>query len=535
MDNFVEIRQVARTLARRWWILLAGAILAGVIGFWISSMETPVYASTTTVYIGRSIQSTNLERTDLQLGAQLALTYAELILRKPVLKGAVNALKLSGSWQDLRKRVQVTPVENTQLIEIRVKAGSPVEAQMTADEIARQLILVGPMSSGDGTTTDTREFAQQRLDRLQRNIETAESQLDLLENQMSITIGTQPDEVAKLQLQAKALETVINEWDGTYANLLSYLNTEPSANHVAIVETAESNPTPILPRTRLNTLIAVVVGLILAIGFVFLIEYVDDRLKPTDVVSEILGIATLGGISQIKGRTIQDKLILRQDLFSPASEDYRLLRNKIQVLCAEWPRRIIMFTSPTPGELKSVTVANLGIVLAQGGFRVIIVDANMRQPEQHVLFQLPMRRGLTDLLYEPEPEIDNFLQDTSVKGLRILSVGDLQPSHPSELLGSARMGLLLDRLAEQTDIVLCDSAHAVAIADALMLSPQVDGVMLVVEMGKTRRETAEQAVQNLRQAEANLLGTILSPMPSNKTATMRSKAPIVVGGASSTV
>jgi capsular exopolysaccharide synthesis family protein len=534
MDNFVELRQVMAILQRRWWILPIGAIVAALIGYSISLLQTPVYAATTTIYVGRSIQSSNLERIDLQLGAQLALTYADQVRRKPILQGAMDALQLEGTWQGLRNRVQVSPVENTQLLEIRVNAGSPEEAQMTADEIARQLILTGPISSGDDIDA-ARRFAQERLNRLQTNIETAQRQLDDLDAKMVMIISTAIDEVPDLQLQVQTLEALIADWDGTYANLLSFINTEPSANHLAIVETAEVNPAPVYPRVELNIVLAVVVGLFLSVGLAFVLDYLDDTLKPTDVVSDLLGLTTLGSISQIRGKTLQDKLILRQDLFSPASEDYRLLRNKLQVMCADWPRRIIMFTSPVPGELKSVTVANLGIVLAQGGFRVIIVDADMRQPVQHALFQLPIRHGLTDLLYAPKVDVTNQLQDTDVAGLQVLAVGTLPPPHPSELLGSARMGELLNRLSEQADIVLCDSAYAVAIADALVLSAQVDGVVLVVEMGKTRRGIAEQAVQNLRQAGANLLGTILSPLPADKVATTKSKTVLVPGSVSSPV
>jgi capsular exopolysaccharide synthesis family protein len=535
MDNFVEVRQVLAILLRRWWILLIGALIAGVIGYSVSLLQTPVYAATTAIYVGRSIQSSNIERIDLQVGAQLVPTYADLVRRRPVLKGAFDTLQLEGSWRELRNRVQVSSVENTQLLEIRVTADSPEEAQMTADEIARQLILVGPISSSDETVRETREFAQQRLDKLQANIEAAERQIDDLEAKMAMLISSALDQVPQLQLEVQTLEALIADWDSTYANLLAFLNTESSANQLAIVEPAEANPTPIQPRVRLNTLIAVLVGLALSTGLVFLLEYLDDTIKPGDAISEILGIATLGSISRIKGKTAQEKLIFRQDLFSPASEDYRLLRNKIQVMCADWPRKIIMVTSPTPGELKSITVANLGVVLAQGGFRVIIVDADMRQPVQHELFQLPIRRGLTDLLYDPELELNSQLQATKVSGLSVLAVGTLPPPHPSESLGSTHMGELLNQVAEQADIVLCDSAHAVAIADAMVLSGQVDGVLLVVEMGKTRRVTAEQAVQNLRQAGANLLGTILSPLPADKMTTIKLKMPEISGSLSRTV
>lgn len=529
MNDFVELRQILAILLRRWWILLAGTLLAAVLGYWISSVQTPVYAASTTIYVGRSIQSSDLERIDLQLGAQLAFTYADLVRRKPVLQGTVTALQLDNSWQNLRDRVTVSPIENTQLLEIRVTAGSAEEAQMTADEIARQLIQIGPMSSLNDKASETRQFAEKRLSQMQANIEAAQRKLDELEARMATLVAISIDDVPALQAEANTLEMLIADWDNTYAGLLSYLNAEPATNHLAIVETAEASRTPIRPRVRLNTLLAGMIGLFLSMGLVFALEYFDETIKPTDAVTDILDLATLGSISRIKGKTIQEKLIVRQDLFSPASEDYRLLRNKIQVMCADWPRKVIMVTSPAPGEMKSITVANMGIVLAQAGNRVIIVDADLRQPMQHTLFQFPNHRGLTDLLSDPNLELTGELEKTAVPNLRVLSVGGLLPPHPSELLGSERIGKLLDRLAEQADIVLCDSAYAVAIADALVLSSHVDGVVLVVEIGKTRRSTAEQAVYNLRQVGANLMGSVLSPLPADRVATTNLKTSVAPG------
>lgn len=529
MNDFVELRHVLNTLLRRWWIVAAGAIIAGILGYWTSTIQTPVYRATTTVYVGRSIKSSNLERIDLQLAAQLALTYADLVRRKPVLKGAIDALQLDGTWQQLRERVQVAPVENTQLLEISVTADSPEEAQRTADEIARQLLLIGPISAQGERAEESRQFAQQRLEQLQINIESAQRRLDELEARMAGLVTNSVAQASQLQTEVQTLELLIADWDSTYASLLNYLNSESSTNHLSIVESAEANPTPILPRVRLNTLVAIVVGLFLSIGLAFLLEYLDETLKPTDAVGDILNVITLGTVSQIKGKTIQDKLIFRQDLFSPASEDYRLLRNKIHVMCADWPRKIIMVTSPTPSELKSITAANLGIVLAQAGLQVIIVDANLRQPVQHLLFEAPIRPGLTDLLYEPRLEIDGELNNTELKNLRVLSVGGLRPPHPSELLGSERMGELLDYLAKQADIVLVDSAHAAAIADTLVLANHVDGVVLAIEVGKTRRSMAQQAVDNLRQVEANLMGIVLSPVPSDRVATTTPKTSVITG------
>ena len=525
MDNFIELRQVIRILLRRWWLLVIGAVLAGAIGYYVSLIQTPVYEAATTMIVGRSTTAVNLERSDIQLSQQLAITYADFVRRRPVLKGAIDALGLSDSWQELRNQVQVKAVEGTQLFEIHVNADSPTKAKMIADEIAQQLILLGPAAS-QTQQEETKQFVEQRLQTLQDKIETGQRRLATLETQTVAISAGSISQLTKVQADIRELEALLTEWDDTYARLLAFVNTELPVNHLAVVEPAEASLKPIRPRVQLNLLVAVLVGLCLAGGLSFLLEHLDDRLKSPSDVSQFLGLVTLGGVSRIKGKSIQDRLIFRQDVFSPASEDYRLLRNKIQVMSADWPHRIIMVTSPIPSEMKSMVVANLGIVLAQAGHKVIIVDANLRQPVQHVIFQIPNRHGLAELLYSPKLEFDVHLQKTEVGNLQVLTVGALPPSYPSEILGSMYMGDLLRRLAQHADIVLCDSAQATTIADAAVLSGQVDGVVLVLEAGKTRRGVAEQAVDNLQQAGAHLLGVVLSPLAANKRTVTRFKAPI---------
>lgn len=525
MDNFIELRQVIRILLRRWWLLVIGAVLAGTIGYYVSLIQTPVYEAATTMIVGRSTTAVNLERSDIQLSQQLAITYADFVRRRPVLKGAIDVLGLSDSWQELRNQVQVKAVEGTQLFEILVNADSPTKAKMIADEIAQQLILLGPAAS-QTQQEETKQFVEQRLQTLQDKIETGQRRLATLETQTVAISAGSISQLTQVQADIRELEALLTEWDDTYARLLAFVNTELPVNHLAVVEPAEASLKPIRPRVQLNLLVAVLVGLCLAGGLSFLLEHLDDRLRSPSDVSQFLGLVTLGGVSRIKGKSIQDRLILRQDVFSPASEDYRLLRNKIQVMSADWPHRIIMVTSPMPSEVKSMVVANLGIVLAQAGHKVIIVDANLRQPVQHVIFQIPNRHGLAELLYSPKLEFDGHLQKTEVGNLQVLTVGALPPSYPSEILGSMYMGDLLRRLAQHADIVLCDSAQATTIADAAVLSGQVDGVVLVLEAGKTRRGIAEQAVDNLQQAGAHLLGVVLSPLAANKRTVTRFKAPI---------
>jgi capsular exopolysaccharide synthesis family protein len=168
-----------------------------------------------------------------------------------------------------------------------------------------------------------------------------------------------------------------------------------------------------------------------------------------------------------------------------------------------------MVTSSTPQEGKSVTAANLGVVMAQSGLKTILVDADLRRPVQHQIFQVPNLAGLTNLLCSPELEINDHLRNTNVENLHLITCGVLPPN-PSELLGSQRMRQLLTSLSQMADVVILDSPPVVAVTDAAVLSNRVDGVVLVAFAGQTRRDVARQAVLNLQQAGANLLGGVLN-------------------------
>jgi non-specific protein-tyrosine kinase len=290
---------------------------------------------------------------------------------------------------------------------------------------------------------------------------------------------------------------------------LIFVESEKSPNYLAVIEPAQGGSSPIRPKIWQNTGLAAAVGFLLALGLIFLLEYLDDSIKSKRDMSDVLGLTPLGAISRIKGKEYPDKLIATNDLFAPEGEAFRIVRSNIQFAAVDRPIKTIMVTSPTPGEGKSVTVANLGVVMAQAGHRTVIVDADLRRPVQHKIFQIPTPGGLTDLLCSPESEPTSYLRTTGLENLYVITSGALPPN-PSELLGSHRMEQVLNRLSELADIIIFDSPPTLLVADAVVLSNRLDGVVLVIQAGATRFGAARQAILNLQQAEANLLGGILN-------------------------
>mgnify|MGYP001289129090 CR=1 FL=1 len=507
MNDSIDLRQYFHLALKWWWLIILLAVAGAASAYIFSRRQEPVYQATATIMVGQSIQSTQLDTRDIYISQQLAQTYANIARRQPVLQSVVEALQLPDNWQTLRSRVTVNPVRDTQLLEITVEAGSPDEALVTADEVASQLIKLSPTALENQTQSKNQEFIRQRLDSLKGKIQAGQARLETLNQAMSGSLSAQ--QVQDLQEEINNLEQLVAGWENNYTQLLVLVEKEKSPNYLAVIEPAQTSGRPVRPKTMQNTLLGGVVGLLLALGIIFLLEYLDDTLKsPVDLEQQV-GVTALGAIGRIKGKSYQDKLVTAHDLFSPQAEAYRMLRSNIQFMAIDEPVRAIMVTSPTPSEGKSTTVANLGVVMAQTGLKTIIIDADLRKPVQHDIFQVGNMAGLTDLLRTPEARPGSYLRQTTIENLRLMTSGKLPPN-PSEMLGSRRMQQLVSDLLAEADVILFDSPPVLAVADAPVLASHLDGVVLVTEAGATRRDAARQAVANLQHAGATILGAVVN-------------------------
>lgn len=207
-------------------------------------------------------------------------------------------------------------------------------------------------------------------------------------------------------------------------------------------------------------------------------------------------------------------LVTITDPRSPASEAYRTLRTNLSFYNLDAPLRTLVVTSPTSGTGKSETVANLAVTMAQSGRRTILVDCDLRRPNLHELFGLPSEPGLTNMVLENIA--DPPLQKTSVDNLWLLSCG-AKPPNPADLLGASRMDQIIAQLAGQADFVLFDAPPVLAASDAAILGVKVDGLLLVIQAGKTRRDHSERARELLEKASVRIVGATLTNAPKDST------------------
>jgi non-specific protein-tyrosine kinase len=203
----------------------------------------------------------------------------------------------------------------------------------------------------------------------------------------------------------------------------------------------------------------------------------------------------------------KETLITLADPRSPLAEAYRTLRTNLMFSSLDRPITTLLVTSPVFEEGKSLTLANLAVTMAQGGRSTILVDCDLRRPHQHDLFGLSAEPGLTTMILENREEPP--LAPTGVENLWLLPAGPLPPN-PADLLSSRRMESVISNLKSRADIVLFDAPPVIAVTDAALLASKLDGVLLVMSAGHTRREHAQRAKELLEKINVRVVGAVLT-------------------------
>lgn len=281
--------------------------------------------------------------------------------------------------------------------------------------------------------------------------------------------------------------------------------------NVQIIDKAEVPTTPVKPRPFLNMSIAGTLGMIIGMLLVFLIEYMDNTIRTASDVDKYLGFSVIGTVPKSKNK----ELIIYNNLKSPVSEAYRTLRTNIQFSSIDKIIKTMVITSSGPGEGKSTIISNLAISMALTEKKVLLIDADLRKPRMHHIFNMDNSYGLTTVLVESMDYKDS-IRLTDIKGLDLLTSGPVPPN-PVELLGSNKMKKLLETVAGEYDIVLLDTPPVGILTDAAVVSSKCDGVLLVCATGQTIIKAALTSKEHLQKVNANILGVVLNKVPINKT------------------
>lgn len=208
-----------------------------------------------------------------------------------------------------------------------------------------------------------------------------------------------------------------------------------------------------------------------------------------------------------------NSLLVHEKPKSPISEAYRVLRTNLQYSSVDKSLQVLAVTSSGPNEGKSTTISNLAITFAQSGSKVLLVDADLRKPTVHKLYNFTNQLGLVNILVKKEP-LGNCIHDTVIENLYVMTSGPIPPN-PSELIQSERMHKFLNEVKELFDIILIDTPPVGSVTDAAVLSPMIDGILLVAASGQVKIDEIVRSKELLEKVNANILGVVLNKLDKN--------------------
>jgi succinoglycan biosynthesis transport protein ExoP len=277
-------------------------------------------------------------------------------------------------------------------------------------------------------------------------------------------------------------------------------------NNVHVLDRAEAPGAPFSPNARRDWFTALMAGLLVALGLAFGIEYLDDTVKTPDDVTDRLRLPLLGLVPSVRGKRVP---LLSEAVPHDFGEAFRSLRTSLVFTSGSEGPRVVAVTSSQPLEGKTTTACNLGMVLALGGSRVLLVDADLRRPGLHTVIGAQNETGLSHLLVG-QARVRDAVQKTSEPNLFVISAGRIPPN-PSELLASERMSALLSNLRTGPfDWVIIDTPPVLAVTDAVIVARAVSGVVFVIGSEMTRRVHAERAIETLSGGKPTSIGAVLN-------------------------
>jgi non-specific protein-tyrosine kinase len=502
----MEIRKYLSLVFNWWWLIILATLITGSVTYLVSKSTAPVYSATTRLLIDESSGGGANDYVAILTEQKQATTLAQLVEARPVLEETIRRLNLPFSTNVLAGNISVSAPTDTQILIIRAEDIDRERVAEIANTIAEVFV--------EQNVEIRKKTPQQTIDNTQATIDEKFIEFEELQTEIaSLEALTEPENVAKLSslnAQSTAIELEINNLaEQQRANRAELARA--SNNNLIQFEEAIAPNAPIRPSVGRNTVLGLVVGAMLAVGMIFLIDYLDDTVKSPDDIQEDTGLSTLGIIALIQGKEAADKLVTLAAPRAPISEAFRVLRTNLGFSAIDSGLRSMLITSSSPGEGKSTVVGNLGVVMAQTGKRVIVVDADLRLPTQHKVFGTPNNQGLTTALLDTETPVSQHLQNTRVPGLRIMTSGPLPPN-PAELLNSQRMIHIIEELKQECDLVIFDTPPILTVTDAAILGRQVDGCTLVAEVGKTNRSAVIRAIEGLLKADANVFGVVLNKL-----------------------
>lgn len=459
MEESLDLKGYWRILVKRWWIVAlcvsVGVGSAGLLVFLEGRSRVPEYQATAKLLLQGGQIAVVGQREDSEASNQVAQYYDDLVKTRPFLERVSNELGLDQGLDALSDKIEV--IRPSTLIQIRVRDRNPVSAAQIANSTARTLIV------------DLRDRQLGHIAQFQGAL-----------NQYGIT--QDPSIIA-----------------AQFAGLTSLSMSEEAL--------PPTTPTNIGTRVELTFVLGAILGLLAAGLLIFVLEQLDDRIKSPVELKELTGLPTLATVVRVRKVDLPKMLNFSdQDQLRGLTESYKFLSTNLDFAANN--ARSLLVTSSKPGEGKTTTAINFAISMAKEGKSIILVDADLRKPNLHHLFDMESLNGLTNLLLG-KASLEEVLQPTSIPGLSLICAGPLPPD-PTALLRGSGTKKLIALLQERVDLVVFDSPPLLLVTDPMLMAGQVDAVLLVVDSHTTGRSVIIQSVETLKKAKPAFVGFVLN-------------------------
>jgi capsular exopolysaccharide synthesis family protein len=511
---------LAQLLLRRWWLLVLFSVAGLGIAYEVAAKTPPRYLATVSLQLNPSGRSPFLpyasDNTTIGVSpvTGVAASYREVLKSRAFGEVVVNQLQLKIPPESIGDAVTTALVPNTNIMKLNVVWDNPSDAQQLAKSVAEIFIVENQRRQ------QTQPGTQAQLSNLEQSASDIQDRLGpLLQQEQRLNDAAANGDLSHFT-ELAGIEDRLSALETSHANLLVEISRIRASFDTAVVIDGPTNAFPVdttpLPQALIFGLAG---GLGLALGLILVLEYLADAVRTRRDVVQVLGVPPLARVRHANTRRWRKSpwgrdLVMLQTSPSLAAEAFRSLRASLSLAIPAQSVNSLVVTSAGPREGKTFVACNLAIALAQSGRRVLLVDADLRRPSVHTWFGVANQRGFADVLAEEggrpgkSAELAGMIA-SGIENLWLLPAGNAQ-TNPGELLGSAALPRVIDRLEHRWDSIIFDSAPVGPVSDTLLLAHQAGGSVLVARCGRTRRTTLQGARAALAATGRPVLGIVLN-------------------------
>lgn len=451
---------------------------------------------------------------DSSSGATHSLTSANLIeLNQSLAAARATRIQAEGRWEQARATpsMSLPDVLANPAIQQMTQKRAELEAQYQEDlqhRLPDHPVVKQELAALNALDRQTSALAGAIRNSIKNQYRTAQSQESQLEQTVNRLKGATLSEQS-LGIRYNILKREVDTNRELYNGLLQrYKEVSAEAgvtsNNISVIDRGEPPLLPISPNPKINIILSLLAGLIIAMCAVAALETFHDGVRTPDEVEQRFGVPLLGVIPRLKGEAAVAQLT---DRSSPLSEAYQTVRASVELSSEKGTPHTLLVTSSREGEGKSTTALAMARDAAAAGKRVLLIDADMRRPSVHTLVGIKKTPGLSNMLTQQMPAT-SVIYRTDTEGLSVMPAGPKPPS-PAELLGGAAFRALLTYLKGQYDHIIIDSPPVLGLADAPRLASIADGTLIVMEANRSHRGAITAAMRRLAAARAKVIGAVL--------------------------